>query len=169
MKRRVWVVGGSVIVVAAVTGLLWAHHAAEHEALPPVRQAAWTSECSGCHLAYHPGLLPARSWRAILKESPSHFGRDLGLESGVAAEITAFLVANAADNGPHRGARKLAGRIAAEDTPRRITETRWFAAEHEEVEPDEWKRKAVSGAGNCAACHARAANGDFAGHQSIPE
>jgi hypothetical protein len=169
MKRRVWVGAGLLLVVGA-TGLVLAYHASEHAALPQVTQAAWTRECGGCHLTYHPALLPARSWRVLVEGTSSHFGKDLGLENRVTREITAFLVANAADNSPHRGARKLAGLIAGEDTPRRITETRWFASRHDEVEPSVWKRKAVGGSGNCAACHPQAASGDFDGHHvSIPE
>lgn len=168
MKRRGWVIVGSLLVLGA-TGLVLANHASEHEALPPVARAAWTSGCGGCHLAYHPALLPARSWRALVEESSSHFGHDLALEDDARMEITAFLVANAADNSPHRGARKLARLIASEDTPRRITEAKWFAAHHDEVGPSVWKRQAIGGPGNCAACHARAANGDFDGHHvSIP-
>jgi hypothetical protein len=167
MKRRVLVMVGLLLVVGAA-GLVLARHASVHEPLPPVTQAAWASECGGCHMAYHPALLPARSWRALLEQSSSHFGQDLALEKGVVTEIMAFLATNAADNSPHQGARRLAGQIAAEYTPKRITESKWFVGKHDEIEPNIWRRKAVGGPGNCEACHTRAAAGDLS-EISIPE
>jgi len=43
----------------------------------------------------------------------------------------------------------------------RITQTAWFAHEHDEVPPIAWKQPAVKSAANCAACHTTAEDGDF--------
>ena len=42
--------------------------------------ATWQEACVECHLAYHPSLLPARSWQRTLAEQHEHFGEDLYLE-----------------------------------------------------------------------------------------
>ena len=39
--------------------------------------ATWRAECGGCHLAYHPVLLPARSGEGLMTGQADHFGDDL--------------------------------------------------------------------------------------------
>jgi nitrate/TMAO reductase-like tetraheme cytochrome c subunit len=43
----------------------------------------------------------------------------------------------------------------------RITETRWFKHEHDEVSDRTWRNLKVKSASNCGACHAFAAQGKF--------
>lgn len=114
----------------------------------------WQAECSACHIAYPPGLLPASSWREMMNTLGDHFGSDASLDEATIAEILPFLEQNAASE------------RRAESTPDgkpvlRITETRWFKREHDEVAPAVWKRPAVKSASNCMACHTAADKGDF--------
>lgn len=110
----------------------------------------YKTECSSCHLAYPPGLLPASSWRALMAGLDKHFGTDASLDPATAARISAFLERNA---GRERG--------ASANPPLRITETRWFRHKHEEVRAATWKSPKVKSAANCAACHTGAERGDF--------
>lgn len=117
-----------------------------------VRNPAYQSECSACHVAYPPQLLSAVSWRAVMDGLGKHFGSDASLDPAAHAEILRYLEANA-------GRRDTA---AAGKPQLRITETRWFVHEHsEELPRDIWKHPAVKSAANCAACHTAAEKGDF--------
>jgi hypothetical protein len=165
MRRRIAVVGVTVVVVALALAL--GHEVLSHGVLPPVADATWTDECGGCHVAYHPALLPARSWRALMAELPAHFGEELALDQATAAKIAAFLVANAGDSSTHRRARELAAGTRAEETPRRVSETYWFKSKHGELAASVWARKSVGGRGNCPACHLQAASGDFEGRRAV--
>lgn len=109
------------------------------------------TECSACHMAYPPALLPARSWRALMSDLPNHFGEDASLDDKTRADIEAYLVSSAPD---------AAAGVTAGDTPLRISELPWFKREHsDEVSPRMLeKAKSMS---NCAACHTGAERGIF--------
>lgn len=114
----------------------------------------WQAECSACHIAYPPGLLPAASWREMMNTLGDHFGTDASLDAETVAKILPFLEQNAA---PERKAESTTdGKPVL-----RITETRWFKREHDEVAPATWKNPAVKSASNCMACHTAADKGDF--------
>jgi len=55
-------------------------------------------------------------------------------------------------------------RWGAKEAPLRITETRWFVHEHDEVPARAWKHPKVKSAANCTACHADADKGNFNEH-----
>ena len=110
----------------------------------------WKAECGSCHVAYPPALLPAASWRTLMAGLDKHFGTDASLDPASAARIGAFLEQNAGRK------RKL---VSASEL--RITATRWFRHEHDEVPAYVWKSAKVKSASNCAACHAGAERGDF--------
>jgi mono/diheme cytochrome c family protein len=113
--------------------------------------AKFKAECSNCHIAYTPNLLPAESWRKIMSGLDKHFGSDASLTDSENKEITAFLVSNASN------------RWKAPTSPLRITETAWFKQKHNsrEVSPAVWKNPKVKSPSNCGACHTRADKGDF--------
>jgi mono/diheme cytochrome c family protein len=111
----------------------------------------WKAECGSCHVAYPPQLLPRASWRAIMAGLDKHFGTDASLDDKSIADIGAFLEGHAAGE---RGR-------AADKPMLRVTESRWFRHEHDEVPATTWKDKRVNGAANCAACHTKAESGDF--------
>ena len=74
------------------------------------------------------------------------------IDAPTAAAIEGFLVANA---GRDR-ARSPTGEPIL-----RITETRWFRHEHDEVPPATLQSPAVKSAANCGACHLNADSGRF--------
>jgi nitrate/TMAO reductase-like tetraheme cytochrome c subunit len=116
-------------------------------------------ECAACHMAFQAPFLPARSWVAIMGDLANHFGEDASLtDPAVVKDITDYLVANAGDaNGKMNGWVK---RIAPDQTPLRITETRgWIGAHSEEVSQKAWKKAGTKS--NCLACHQGAAKGVF--------
>ena len=124
---------------------------------------AYQTECSACHVAFPPGLLPAASWQRLMAHLPRHFGTDASLDAATAKPIDAWLQAHAADS---TGSRRAAIAPPPED---RITRSAWFVREHREVAPAAWTRASVKSPSNCAACHTRADQGDFSErHIRIP-
>ena len=117
----------------------------------PVTNASYKSECGSCHVAYPPQLLDAPSWQAIMTTLDRHFGTDASLDARTADEIRAYLSANA----------RRKPTSPPPTSPPRITQTRWFVGEHDEVPPALWKSEAVRSPANCGACHTRAEQGDF--------
>ena len=133
--------------------------------LSPVANAKWSSECGSCHLAYHPALLPERSWRKLMDGLDRHFGSSAAVDPPTQREITDFLVQYSAD----RSNPRLARSIPANAAPLRISETAWFKRQHHEVGANVWKRPKVGSASNCMACHRGADQGDFSERNvSIP-
>lgn len=118
---------------------------------PAQVNAKWQQECSSCHLAFAPGLLPANSWRKVMEGLDKHFDTDASLTPDENKEITDFLVKNASN------------RWSAPTAPLRITESGWFKRKHDsrEVPPALWKHPLVKSPANCQACHTQAERGDF--------
>lgn len=117
----------------------------------------YQQECAACHLAYPPGLLPARSWQRLMSTMPQHFGTDASLDAQVAKQIGDWLQANAASG-------RRSSRDGATPPEDRITRSAWFVREHHEVAVATWARPSVKSSSNCAACHTRADQGDFNEH-----
>ena len=111
----------------------------------------WKTECSACHIAYPARLLPAASWTAVMGGLDKHFGTDASLDASSTTEILAFLQQNASRKKPESTLKPAL----------RITETRWFKHEHDEVPARLWKDPRVKSAANCAACHTTAETGNF--------
>lgn len=112
---------------------------------------AYKTECSGCHVAYPPDMLPAASWRRVMDNLPHHYGTDASLDPATARTLSAWLASNA-DNLHTSG---------AAPTGDRITLSTWFVRQHREVSAATWKRASIRSAANCSACHAQADQGVF--------
>ena len=114
--------------------------------------ATYVDECGSCHVAFPPGLLPAASWRRLMSDLPNHFGTDASLDEPLRRSLAAWLEANAS-------------RKRLEAPPQdRLTKSRWFVREHDEVPAEAWRRASIKTAANCSACHAGAAKGDYDEH-----
>jgi len=126
----------------------------DKHAQPLQTNAKFQQECSTCHIAYAPRLLPAESWRKVMAGLDKHFGSDASITPQENKEITDFLVSNASN------------RWNAPTAPLRISETAWFKREHDshEISPEVWKNPKVKSPANCAACHPDAERGDFNEH-----
>ncbi|OAD23589.1 cytochrome B561 [Candidatus Thiomargarita nelsonii] len=115
--------------------------------------ALWREECGDCHLAYHPTLLPARSWQRMLAEQDDHFGEDLYLDDETKAEIHTFLVENAAESGLTEAAWKINRSTPPVQSPLRLTETPFWREQHQNIADEIWQHFEVNWKGNCGACH----------------
>lgn len=151
-------------LIAASLLLAGITHAEEHEgrrlAMPAKVNAAWKTECGSCHMAYPPGLLPGRSWNALMDNLSHHFGSNASLDKGTEAEIRQFLLYASSDRDTRPAKAAPGERIVT-----RITDTARFADWHEEVRADVFRRQSVGSAANCMACHRGAEQGNFDEHQ----
>jgi len=128
----------------------------------PASNPLYREECGSCHMAYPPGLLPARSWDRIMNGLKDHFGDNAELDAAAQAEITRYLVANSAENSNYRHSRNLQRTTATDSVPLRISDTPYIRHEHRELpalmvagNPD------VRSLSNCNACHGQAEQGVF--------
>ncbi len=126
-----------------------------------VDNPTWREECGACHLAFHPNLLPERSWRALMAGQAAHFGSDLGLDASTQTTILGFLVANAAEGSSREAAYKIRRSIPASATPLRITQTPYWLTKHSEINASVWILPNVNSKANCSACHLDAEAGTY--------
>ena len=131
----------------------------------PVYSATYKEECASCHMAYPPGLLPARSWKKVMAGLETHFGDNAELDGESFKNISEFLLTNSADDSRYRRSRKIMRSLNFNDTPIRISETPYIKYKHEEI-PDKLIRlnKKVNSLANCNACHNKAEQGLFSEH-----
>ncbi|HUZ62766.1 MAG TPA: hypothetical protein VMU82_03530 [Acetobacteraceae bacterium] len=156
--------GLSVVVVAAALALPQAHAQAPAQT-PAVHTGAqdFAKQCSACHMAYPPQLLPARSWQAIIGHLRHHFGEDASLGRATTARILTYAVGHAADS-PFGNPEILRGLPSAQ-TPLRITDLPIWKRIHD--------RFLLSGqmtlapgrlsAANCSRCHGSGGGGGEGG------
>jgi nitrate/TMAO reductase-like tetraheme cytochrome c subunit len=149
MKKKILSLACAALLALSVSGVAHAERGYGVAPLPKHQQ-----ECSSCHVAYPPGLLPAASWSRIMGSLNKHYGTDASLDEASTHEIGAWLKANAGS-----------GRRGGEEPPQdRISKANWFVRQHDEVSASTWKRTSIGSVANCAACHAGAAKGDFNEH-----
>ena len=162
MRTRVTITSLTVGVVAVVVIAASGPVTAEGSNFAPVKDPAVLEECGACHMPYLAGLLPARSWTAIMAGLKDHFGENAELDAETARRIGDYLTANAADSA---GARSRAPRDPQQGpVPLRITELPWWRQKHDKkgrVAPATLKRRGAKLASDCVACHVDAARGSF--------
>ncbi len=152
---RAWgaVVGAAALVLIAL------------DRLPPygvpayAPDSAHARECGACHWNYHPALLPAASWAAILASLDDHFGEDASLPPAYAADIGAFLAAYSAERWDTEVGNRF--RHVAPGEPQRVTRVPAWVRRHAALPEALFARPDVGGKGNCTACHGDAATGRF--------
>jgi cytochrome b len=162
--------GALMLLVVFMAGLGWFYGYLVETPEQPYRpfigpqlpdHALWREECGACHLAFHPSLLPARSWQLLMKEQSSHFAEDLFLEPEAIDDIEKFLVENAAEQAPTEAAWKIDQSIAKTKVPLRITESQYWLDKHQWITSQVWDDPIVNGKVNCMACHLDADEGTF--------
>ncbi len=144
--RRLAAFAASLGLVAPVST-----HADAGRAMPRTVPPAYVQECAACHVAYPPGLLPARSWQRVMSGLERHYGTDASLDAATVRELGAWLQSHA---GTDR-------RVAEEPPQDRITRSAWFERKHRRIEPAVWQLPGVKGPARCAACHVGADQGRF--------
>ena len=70
----------TVLAIAALIALPLARAEERERGAPQPLLPTYRQECSACHLAYPPGMLPAASWQRLLSGLPRHFGTDASLD-----------------------------------------------------------------------------------------
>ena len=123
--------------------------------------AQWRDECGSCHLAFHPSLLPSRSWQRLMAQQAQHFGSDLALDEATTQALLAFLTQESADKHATEAAFKIEQSLPASAAPLRITETPYWVKKHRELSAADWQLPAVKSKANCGACHSDAEAGTF--------
>ena len=138
--------------------------------IAPVSNPLYEEECGGCHFAYPPGLLPARSWQAIMDGLANHFGDNAELSATNRQAIAQYLDDNSADKAVSRRSRKLIQSLPDNATPLRITALPNFRREHRGIPARVFTNNPkLSSLSQCAACHGDAKQGVFSERQiSIP-
>ena len=137
------------------TSLLWATFSHAQRAVPVPALTAYQQECSVCHFAYPPGLLPAESWKSITDNLPKHFSTHVLLNSDTQSLIANWLQANAINP-------DWVGTQIPPDS--RITRADWWQQIHKpskKLTAKVWKNPYIKSASNCAACHRGAPNGEY--------
>ena len=119
--------------------------------------AQWQHECGSCHLAFHPSLLPVRSWQAMLAQQ-DHFGEDLALDPAIVAALSSYAGAHSAEHAETPTAWKIASRTPADSTPLRITDIAYWKRRHADVTEADWQRVNKV---DCGGCHLDADLGTF--------
>jgi hypothetical protein len=156
------VVAGMALAEENVTG--WLFNVYRMKEVKPVDNKNYQEECSACHLAYPPGLLPAKSWQKLLDEQAlaDHFGEDASLDEDTLREIRNYALENAADKSYYKRSRKIAVATENGDAPVRITEVRYIKRKHHEIPAKMIKgNKDVKSLSYCDACHTQANKGVF--------
>lgn len=129
-----------------------------------VTSERYAEECSACHMAYQPGLLPARSWKKLLSSTAlgEHFNENAELDETVRQEIERYAVANAADESNYKRSRKIMASLSDTATPLRITETPYIKQKHSKL-PKELiaGNTYVKSLSNCNMCHTKAEAGIY--------
>ena len=133
-----------------------------------VENETYRSECSECHFAYQPGLLPQHDWERIMDSLVEHYGDDASLDEIQATEIRGYLLENSADRASESRARAFSVGSVASDTLPRITNTNYFRREHYEI-PARFVQgnSEVGSFSNCQACHRNADAGIYNEHQVV--
>jgi cytochrome b len=120
---------------------------------------AYENECSSCHAAFHPSLLPKASWMAIMQGLDDHFGDVASLPADKVNEISIFLAANSAETSDTEAANQF--RTVSPGDPWYITRTPFWIRTHANIVDTVFAGPAVRSKSNCSACHSDAASGRF--------
>ena len=112
-------------------------------------------------MAYQASMLPAASWRLMMKELDNHFKEKVELKPAAITHISEYLELNAGD----KQAAGETGQVALQGLGQnanlqRISNTPYFKDEHRFLKNrilDDW----VGSIANCTACHVGAWVGDY--------
>lgn len=128
----------------------------------PVTNETYKNECSACHFAYQPGLLPSKSWEKIMNNLENHFNTDATLDNADFKIIKDYLNENSAEKAmEYKRSRKIVNSIANGDIPESISKTPYMIRKHNEIRPSLIKQDDVKGLFNCIACHTTADKGIY--------
>jgi len=154
----------STYAVAEEDFIGWLLNFQRQKNIKPVIDKQYQAECSECHFAYQPGLLPAKSWEALLNAEAlrRHFGVDAELDNDTLKGIHDYAVDNAADKSWYKRSRKIAVATEQGPAPLRITELRYISRKHRDIPEKMIKgNPGVKSPSHCDKCHTQAAKGIY--------
>jgi cytochrome b len=128
---------------------------------PATLDPDYDRECTSCHGAFHPSLLPLAAGQSILDDLKHHFGNDASLDPAIAARIRTYMAANSAEHWDTLPAVMFRQSVNPKD-PRRITATGFWQRRHHDIPDAVFAGRRVNGRSSCDACHSDAATGRFA-------
>lgn len=144
-------------VVMSAQGASIFRASADPARLPPL--AVYQRECGDCHTVYHPSLLPADKWRAVMDDLADHYGEDATIPEADRGLIAAYLAAQAAGTWDTKAAHAFRAPTPSEVLP--ISGTARWKKIHRRVDAAIFARKDIGGGSNCTACHGDAETGLF--------
>lgn len=161
LSPRRWVALG--ILIVGLGGTVWA---SAHLGSLPAKGAGlaipdpdYQSECSDCHMAFHPSLLPASAWSLLMADMADHFGEDASLDDQTTQDLRLWLGANAAETADTKPAHML--RCTDPEHPFTISKTPFWRDTHNAIPAETFKRAPIHSQSNCLACHEDAKTGFF--------
>ena len=144
--------------------LLWLFDFQRTNGVKPVTNKQYQEECGACHFAYQPGLLPARSWEALLTDRAlrDHFGVNAELDDDTLKVIRDYAISNSAEKSWYKRSRKIAAATEHGPTPLRITGLRYIVRTHHDI-PEKMitGNRDVKSLSFCDKCHTQAAKGVY--------
>jgi len=121
----------------------------------------YVEECSACHLAYPPGLLPYDGWKKVMASLDDHFGDNAELDKETSDYIENYLHKFSLQKGKSSNLNRMLRNIP-EQSPLRITKLPQFQVDHNEVFI---KIRNISNeeltVSRCEDCHSEAEQGFF--------
>jgi len=175
MKRTLMISSITVFLGLLIATVVWSEddaHRAEYgrhsTGVALLSNPVYKDECGACHMAYPPGLLPAKSWKKVMSGLDDHFGDNAELDTSTNKAITSFLLSNSADKSNYRRSRRFASVNESGDIITRITETPYFKHEHNRI-PTRMVtgNNKVNSFSNCNACHGKAEQASFREHDIL--
>ena len=123
----------------------------------------YENECSACHFAYQPGLLPSKSWELVMNNLENHFGSDASVDEEDFDILYKYIMDNSAQKSMnYKRSRKIAASMSYTTKPiNRITNTPYIVRKHDEIPSRLIEQEEVKGLFNCTACHTTAKKGIY--------
>jgi cytochrome b len=156
------IVRGSVLFLLVIGGLFFmglrlsAQPSEKWQAIEVLE--IYKSECGDCHHSYHPSLLSANRWDAVMSNLSDHYGEDASLDEETRFSINSYLNTHDAFRFDTEISHKI-GRKVPESG--RMTDTRFWKKRHQEIDKTVFKSPLVGSKVNCGACHGDAESGKF--------
>lgn len=130
----------------------------------PVTNSLYLEECGDCHFPYQPGLLPARSWQKMMRDSSlqDHFGEYIVFDDQqIKQQLLNYMITNAADNSSFKRSRKIMKSLSYNDAPLSVLKTPYMRREHGEIPKRLIVQPEIGTLSNCEACHKKASEGNY--------
>ena len=142
----------------------WAVSLERNKEVSAVSLPRYAEECSSCHYAYPPGLLPEASWRSLLAVPalPDHFGENIEMKEAVRTELLDYSARNAADHSFSKRSRSIIASLGSGPAPLRITEVPYIRRKHRTIPQDQIRNNPkVKSLALCDTCHTQADTGNL--------